>query len=327
MFVASAAIMVLLALVGHLVGSLIGARIRGSMQTQGARRVDAVLGAVVGSLGVVVLAWLVLPSMSNISGWPAEEAHNSTLARAIDETLGRPPRILDGVSRSLGPNPFPRVFTNLGEDQTRIVAPPLSPVSSSVINAASSSVVKISGSVCGRIQSGSGFVVAPGLVVTNAHVVAGLRSVEIRANGLGRARGDVVAFDPNRDLAVVRTDLAVTPLVLGDAASGDVGVVLGYPGGGPLSVAAFQVGDRVDADGRDIYDRRSVTRRILVIGSNIAPGDSGGPLIDPTGKVSGVAFAIAPDRKGVAYAIRTEEVRRVLATVDSGRVSTGACLE
>ncbi len=326
-FVASAAIMIALALTGHLLGSLVGTRIRGVIVTPRAKIADSLLGAVAGFLGVVMVTWIVLPAMSNVAGWPATEAHSSTAAKAIDATLGRPPSVLDGLSRSLGPNPFPRVFNSLGEDQTKIVPPPSSTVSREVLDKAVASVVKVSGTVCHRVQSGSGFAVAGDLVVTNAHVVAGLSTVTVSTKDGRESSGSVVVFDPQRDLAVVQVrSMALTPLTLGDANTDDTGVILGYPGGGRLTVAPYRIAQRVDAEGRDIYDRDAVLRKILVVGANIAPGDSGGPLIDDKGAVAGVAFAIAPDRPQVAYAIRTEEVKRIMAMSRGGAVATGPCI-
>lgn len=102
--------------------------------------------------------------------------------------------------------------------------------------------------------------------------------------------------------------------------------MLGFAGGGPLTVNPFNVAQRLRADGRDIYDRASVVRTVLVLGADLAPGDSGGPMIDPAGRVSGIAFAIAPDRHDVGYAISTDQIRTILGKVDSRPVGTGPCL-
>lgn len=326
-FLVGAMVLIALALAGQLAGSVIGARIRRSIVTEGLRSADSALGSVAGLLGLLLIVWVVVPTMSSIAGWPAREARTSAIARAVDSTLGPPPRLFDGLSRSLGPNPFPRVFERLAPDDATISPPAASPLTQVVLDAAAASVVKLSGTVCGRTQSGSGFATASDLVVTNAHVVAGLTRVEVSTRDDHESDAVVVAFDPMRDLAVVRLrSLRLTPLGVADAEVDETGVVLGYPGGGRLTVAPFRVAQRLDAQGRDIYDRDPVLRKILVLGADIAPGDSGGPLIDDRGAVAGVVFAIAPDRPLVAYAIRTEEVRRIIATRFVGAVSTGACL-
>jgi S1-C subfamily serine protease len=137
----------------------------------------------------------------------------------------------------------------------------------------------------------------------------------------------VVAFDPQRDLAVLRTsDVDVAPLALDRGQTGDAGGVFGHPGGGPLEISPFQIGDEITARGRDIYDQSPTERSVLVLASNLAPGDSGSALIDPSGRVVGVAFAIAPDKEGVAYALAIEELEAVLAGDLVTQRDTGGCL-
>jgi S1-C subfamily serine protease len=116
------------------------------------------------------------------------------------------------------------------------------------------------------------------------------------------------------------------PLPLVDPEQGDVGAVLGHPGGGPLEVSPFEVTDELEAQGRDLYDERATLRSVLVLAAELRPGDSGAALVDPTGSVLGVAFAIAPDRAGTAYALDPEEVRKVLQSRSDGAVDTGPCL-
>jgi S1-C subfamily serine protease len=192
-------------------------------------------------------------------------------------------------------------------------------------DAAVASTVKIEGPACGRIQEGSGFVVDGDVVVTNAHVVAGeSRTFVIERSGR-RVSATVVYFDSDRDLAVLRADVREAPLSIGKGGIGTRGAVLGYPGGGPLVVSPFEVRDAVTAVGRDLYDRHGTRRQVLILASNLAPGDSGAALVDPNGSVVGVAFAIAPDRPGTAYALNTTELQAALAA-PRAPASTGPCL-
>ena len=178
-----------------------------------------------------------------------------------------------------------------------------------------------------QIQEGSGFLAEPGVVVTNAHVVAGAGSVTVQTPGGGRSAADVLYFDPDRDLAVLAAPgLREPPLPIGESDVGDVGAVLGYPGGGPLRVAPFEVREEVEAVGRDLYDRRQTRRQVLVLAAGLAPGDSGGALVDAEGAVVGVAFAIAPDRPGTSYALNTEELGTALRGLRDPATSTGPCL-
>jgi S1-C subfamily serine protease len=264
--------------------------------------------------------------MGDVPGWPAREARSSQVARAIDRSLGSPPGLFDNLSRSLGVDGLPQVFEDLRPAPEVRPPPARSPVTGAALAAAEASTVKVVGPACNRLQSGSGWVARPGLVVTNAHVVAGVEEVRVETSDGTRHSAEVVAFDPRHDLALVEArSLKAPPLLVADAAEGDVGVALGYPGGGPLTVAPFRVSRRIDADGRDIYDSESVRRNLLVLGAELQPGDSGGPLVDPQGRVVGVTFAIAPDQSAVAYAIAMQEVRTLVAGAGSRRVAVGPC--
>jgi S1-C subfamily serine protease len=136
-----------------------------------------------------------------------------------------------------------------------------------------------------------------------------------------------VVFDPARDIAVLRTPGLNRPaLEIGDTEAGGTGGVFGHPGGGELRIAPFRVGEEVRAQGRDIYDRSRTERQVLVLASELRPGDSGAALIDGTGSVVGVAFAVAPDRTGVSYALTAEELRAALQGSLTDPVDTGPCL-
>jgi S1-C subfamily serine protease len=137
----------------------------------------------------------------------------------------------------------------------------------------------------------------------------------------------VVAFDPARDLAVLRAPgLGRNPLPRADIEEGGVGAVFGHPGGGPLAPSPFSIGQQVTATGTDIYDQARTEREVLVLASDLEPGDSGGALVDPQGRVVGVAFAIAPDRPGVAYALDLSELEAILSADLSQPVDSGPCL-
>ncbi len=193
------------------------------------------------------------------------------------------------------------------------------------------SVVKVQGQACDVIQQGSGVVVAPGIIVTNAHVVAGERSTTVLVPGGGPVGVTVVAFDPNRDLAVLRTArIAVAPLPIADAQVDETGGVFGYPGGGDERQAPARVAQQIVAEGTDIYHSRATQRDVLVLAARLVPGNSGGPLVDDRGRVIGLAFAVDPGAPSTSYALATDEVnavlRPVLASGGGAPVSTGSCL-
>ena len=137
----------------------------------------------------------------------------------------------------------------------------------------------------------------------------------------------VVAYDPFRDIALLRVDgLDVPPLPLAEPRTGDRGAVYGHPGGGDLRAAPFDVAERVQAEGKDLFGDKRIVRDVLVLSTSLRPGDSGAPVVRDDGTVIGIAFAVAPDRSTVGYALTSDELQAVLASAHDTSVSTGRCL-
>lgn len=317
---------VLMASVGHGIGSAVGGRLRAPVHTPVGRRLDQVGGALLGVLGVAVLAWLVLPVMSETPGWAASSARNSAIGRFSIDHLPAPPEGLLSLEREVADGNFPELFAGVRPAPVLPPAPTSSPIQQAEMDRIAASTMRVQGQACDVVQSGSGFVVAPGLVATNAHVVAGTSSLELRAPDGATAPGEVVAFDPKVDLALVSTGMRRPVLPLAAPTDGDRGLVMGYPGGGTLAPSPFQLGEQLDARGYDIYDRDTVDRNLLVLASDLAPGDSGSAVVRADGSVIGVAVAIAPDRPGVAYALDERQLQRLVAAPRAEAVSTGPCL-
>ncbi len=315
-----------LALLGQAGGTAIGvlAHARFPLSTA-LRRVDQFTGALTGLLGVLVAVWLMTPAFAAVPGWPARLIRESSVAAGLSWLAPPPPdtaRTLRSLVRESG---FPEVLGGL-EAAPDVGAPPATGIDQAVLDRVSRSTVKVTGQACDRIQQGSGFVVGDHLVVTNAHVVAGDRSVAVTPFGGQPLGATVVAFDPDRDLAVLRVEgLRRISLPIGRAEVGATGVVLGHPEGRPLRAAAARVESRIDAVGRDIYDRRKTEREVLVLAAVLRPGDSGAALVDHDGYVVGVAFAVAPDQAGVAYALTDTALAQVLKATGTAEVSTGRC--
>lgn len=316
------------AFLGQALGLFVGSRLHATLPGATVRSADRGAGAVAGVIGVLVGIWLLLPLMADVPGTFAAQARSSALARFVDARFPDPPDAVATLRRLVGEDQLPRVFDAM-ERAPDLGPPPTSTnIPQAVVNAVVPSTVKVQGIACRRVQEGSGFVVAPGLVVTNAHVVAGEDETVLQRSDGSEVRASVVAFDPNRDLAILSAgDLDRPALARGTIDEGGVGAVFGHPGGEALRAAPFQVGDAVTATGTDIYDRNRTEREVLVLSSALRPGDSGGALVDPAGTVVGVAFAIAPDRPGVAYALDMSELDAVLAGNLSTPVDTGPCLQ
>ncbi len=320
------------AFVGQAIGLVAGTHLHRVIPLGPLRLVDRTVGSALGLVGVVVALWLLLPSMADVPGWPAREARQSTIARLVDREFPPPPNTIEALRRLVGENNFPRVFEALTPAQNAGPPPAVSPLSAVTEGQVAASTVKVTGIACDREQDGSGFAIGPNLVITNAHVVAGEPPGQtfIRRDADGRTLpAVVVAYDPNRDLALLSVrGLGLPPLTLATGAAGQAGAVFGHPGGvDQLVIAPASVFQEVTAQGRDLYDTHTTRRDVFILAAILHPGDSGGALVNSSGMVIGVAFAIAPDRPDTAYALTSAEVQGILAVprVSSG-VSTESCV-
>ena len=313
---------------GQALGVLIGSRLRFRLPSQDWRGADHVMGAAAGLLGAAVCFWLLLPAMSSAPGFFAQQTRQSVIARGVDRLFPEAPDTLLALRQIVGEDQFPRVFDAL-TPAPDIGPPPGDPgLPAGVAERVTASTVKITGPACNRVQEGSGFVaLGPDVVVTNAHVVAGQDSTQVERSDGTVFDASVVVFDPNRDLAILRVPgLDRTPLPIADGGVGASGGVFGHPGGAPLRIAPFVVGDEVRAVGTDIYDSRRTERQVLILASQLRPGDSGAALVDGNGAVVGVAFAIAPDDPDVAYGLDTSELDAVVGGDLVTPIDTGPCL-
>jgi len=287
-------------------------------------------GVVLNSSLTLLLIWL---SANLLNAAPVYELNRqlagSQIIRAIDNKLQSPPSLLAEVQQLLRLGDFPQVFIGLEPSQTEPVIPPGSESVRAVTTRLQPSVVQIEGNGCGGIKNGSGFVAASDLIITNAHVVAGLSSVFVNDTA-GRKRATLVHFDPNLDIAVLRVQgLSGPPLALNTdvAARGQTGAVLGYPNGGNYTGVASAVLARFTASGRDIYGGGRVNRTVYSIQTTVVPGNSGGPFVNLDGQVLGVIFASSTTNNGVGYAITAQEADNSLKKASSqvASVSSGNC--
>jgi S1-C subfamily serine protease len=317
------------AFIGQGIGLLVGSHVLRYIPHGPLRQFDKAAGALVGVLGVLVAIWLLLPAMADVPGWASQQARSSKLARAIHDAAPQPPNTLQALRRLVGENDFPRVFDAL--KPAVVAGPPPSqiPLPLAVQERVKLSTVKVEGEACNRIQEGSGFAADVDIVVTNAHVVAGVRKPRVLRPTNPRALpATVIVFDSDRDLAVLRVPgLSEAPLPIGQGRAGQEGAVFGHPGGqDPLRIAPARIIQRVQAVGRDLYDQHQTRRDVFILASDLRAGDSGGALVNQAGAVVGVAFAIAPDRPGTAYALSSVELQAVLRVPRQPQADSGRCL-
>ena len=335
---ASPLLLVVLVLVLGTLGQAICARLgwslRRGIQRVGGGTLDSLMGSLVTIVVAVLTVWFAagLLRVGSPDGLGRVVAQSRVLA-AIDDVVPAPTEAMLGrVLVTLDRYGVPRVFDGLSAEPVMPVGPADAAIASTpAIETAGKGILRIDAVAisCGRSQEGTGWVAEPGLVVTNAHVVAGAEQVTVTTPQGQRSRAEVVAFDPDRDLAVLAVSrLEVAPLRLGaDLGHGDEAVIAGYPGGGPYRVAAARVRGSLSARGDDIYGTTGVTRELYALRADVHPGNSGGPLLRTDGSVAGVVFARSVDDPHTAYALRLEELRPVLAEAGSSgeSVGTGRC--
>ncbi len=322
------------ATLGQLVATVVGSRLRERLTWRPARLFDAFAGSVVSVLSVLLVAWLVGTAVSSSSSRVvASQVRRSAVLAAVDGLVpSGAPRLLGGLRDLVDDRGFPEVFGGLAPTQVREVDPPDAALRADpVVQSVRQEVLKITGvaRACGRRIEGTGFVYAPERVMTNAHVVAGVRDPMVEVPGRGTLKASVVLYDPGRDVAVLRVPgLGLRALAFAPPASpGDDALVLGYPQDGPFRADAARVSGTQRAQGLDIYNERQVVRQIYAVRGRVRPGNSGGPLLATDGKVLGVVFAAAADRPDVGYALTAKEVASDAAAgrTATGRVSTRGC--
>ena len=290
--------------------------------------VNRTLGAGLQAAIVLVVAWLLASGVSTVDAFGlGRQVQTSPVIRALNEALPTPPDIVSRLRGIISPNSFPKVFL-AGEPRSAVITPGKT-VDPALIASASGSVVQVIGVGCGGIVEGSGFVVAPGVVVTNAHVVAGVGELTV-TDGAGRHAATAVHFDPDQDLAVLTAPTLQAPALPTDSTvlePGASGAVLGYPGGGPLRESDAVVLERTTAVGQNIYGQGTVNRSIYALAADIEPGSSGGPLLTTEGTVAGVVFAESVTQDDVGYALVWGEVAADMSAASqrSEAVPTGAC--
>jgi len=323
-----------LAVLGQALAGWFGGRLRRGISSRNGQIADDIGGAFVSIVAVSAVAWLVAVPLGKASEpWLSSAVRNSTVIRAIDSVMPvQADKLTEALRETVDTNGFPEVFGDLVPTQVREVPEPDPRLrGSQVVARSESSVVKVLGTApsCSRRIEGSGFVYAPEHVMTNAHVVAGTKTVRIEIKKNSYA-AKVVVYDARLDLAVLHVPGLSAPVMQfagNPAPSGADAIVLGFPLDGPYDAQSARVREVSNITGPDIYESGNVTREVYTIKALVRSGNSGGPLVNADGKVLGVIFAAAADNQYVGYAVTADEASGV-ATVGrnaTAGVATGAC--
>lgn len=318
--------------VGEYIGVAIRRRIERARRAKFLDKADRATGSVVAGISVLLVVWLAAAIFSSapLQGLQ-KQFQTSVIIAQLNKSLPAAPDVVSRLGHLIDPNSFPDVFTGLEPRiDTNAPLPSIGELDNAV-QQTRPSVTKIEGGGCGGISQGSGFVAAENLVITNAHVVAGVKNPSV-IDGEGRHRAEVIWFDPDLDMAVLRTTgLGGDPLPLKpDAAlNGTAGVVLGYPGGGDFTAHPATILDSFKAIGRNIYNQGKTEREIYSVKSDIEPGNSGGPIVNKEGEVIGLVFAESTSYEDVGYALTMRAVIDGLneAKLATSAVSTGTCAQ
>jgi S1-C subfamily serine protease len=270
------------------------------------------------------MAWLigaVILQVPQASSNLRRAVQKSAILRGLNDVLPPSGVILHALARF---DPFPSVNgpdANVPAPTSRIARDP-------DVKRAADGVVKVLGSACGLGIEGSGWIARPGVVVTNAHVVAGEDDTVVQLRGEGpRLRAHAIAFDSKNDIAVLRVDgLGGRTLpIASQAPPGKAAAVLGFPRNGGYTVTPARIGATQQVISQDAYGRGPVTRQMLLLRGHVRHGNSGGPIVDAHGRVVGTVFAATTGgRRHGGFAVPNSVLSRILGSAQ-GTVDTGPC--
>ncbi|MYW94621.1 MarP family serine protease [Amycolatopsis rubida] len=329
------AVVVFLIVLGETLGVWVGRKLRQKINPDKLSGIDKTLGAILQAAAVFVVAWLVANPLTTVSAIPglAKSINSSVVLGKVNDLMPAEAQGLPSDLRKLlDASGFPSALSPFEKAPSADTPPPDTSLNvSAVAKRVHPSVVKIRGNApsCSRALEGSGFVVAPQRVMTNAHVVAGTDEVGIESTS-GDYRARVVYFNPEIDVAVLAVPglrAPVLPFAPETAKAGDNAVVLGYPLDGPYTATPARVRGRINLRGPDIYDANTVQRDVFTVRGTVRSGNSGGPMITPDGDVIGVVFGAAVEDPDTGFTLTADQVRSAVdaAPSQTARVGTGAC--
>jgi S1-C subfamily serine protease len=303
------------------VAAMLGNAIRTSLFTvPPLRALDTLGGLALGAAAGTAIVWVAGAVALHLPGQVQlrEEVQRSRILSEINERVP-PSRLLDAIER-VDP------FAAIRGPQPRVAPPDPALLKDAGVRAARQSVFRVTGTACGLGVSGSGWAATPNLVVTNAHVVAGMKDARVDRADSEFRDAEVVVFNARDDVAVLRVaGLGTRPLPLVDPVEGEAVAILGYPESGPFTASPGRIGQTGVVITDDAYGRGPIRRRITTLRGVVRHGNSGGPAVDGQGRVQATIFA---SRVGSAagYAVPSAIVRDALSEAGPREVSTGPCV-
>lgn len=323
--------LVFLVLGGEALGAGAGASLSHRVRSSPIRPFDMLGGAAMGVAHVALVVWIGAGVLAaGLAPSLAAEARDSLSVRVVSEQLPPPGLVAGRLLALLDTTELPQLFAGLEPPPAPPVELPTNAGTRALAESALASTVRVTGSGCGVFdQVGSGFFVNGSQAITNAHVVAGTTETTVSVAG-STLEASVVLFDPQADLALLHVPGANAPpldLAGRDPDRGTLAAVLGYPGGGPLTVAPAAVTASYDVSGPDIYGEERSTRRVVEIRSDVQRGNSGGPLVTAPGVAGGVVFGASRMTSEVGYAISASLAAAVISPAlgETRPVDTGPC--
>ncbi len=305
-----------LAVLGQVLATSLGGRVRKEMTWRPVQAVDQSAGAAVSVISVFLVAWFLGLALVN-STMPvvSQQVRGSALLNGMKVVLPASAQTwFRSFATVLDRSGFPQVFAPFTHEQiANVPAPDPAVLNQAGVVSAHDSIVKVVGNApsCGKQIEGSGFVYSSQHVMTNAHVVGGVTHPTVQIGGVGKQyRATVVLFDPTSDVAVLYVPGLPSKALSFDTsgASGDNAVVAGFPEDGPFTPRAARIRQKIEAQGQDIYQRGTATRDIFSLFATVLQGNSGGPLLTSTGKVYGVVFAKSLEDSSTGYALTADQV-------------------
>lgn len=320
-------LVLIVAVFGALKGYDQGKKVHASLKASRLHFVESLAGVTLSFSSAVITIWLIAAAIGALPFVGFSNAMNgSFFIQLFDRHFPAAPSVFSGFSTLVDPNITPKVYIKALPDAS-IGSAPLPPATNAVLQTGQS-VVRITSFGCGGIIDGSGFVIAPGLVATNAHVIAGVTRPIVKYRNQSFSSYPVL-FDPNLDFAVLKVPSLNAPATTIDSFNvfGKAAIdIIGYPAS-IYTITPGQIVDSLPVEGSNIYGLGAIVRSIYIIQANISAGSSGSPAVLPNGTVAGMVFARSTINPRYAYALTANEFTSAIATAEHAKthIGTGTC--